>query len=265
MCRKCVLIFALLTLFSTSGCMKSPEKVSAPPDRVQMGLPAHKGPRIRVAVNDLQWKIGYSSGRTKISFGGQSVEVTHKKSSGYTAGLRTMLMTALAQTRRYHMLDGQIPNPPKQDISPRTSEGGNLHNTQKGPFGPADLLVMGTVTGWEPGSFKNSGSINASPTGGDNTPGTSVRDTWEESSMSMDIRIVDAKTSKVLAASHVEGVAQDASLGGYIGVLGGPIDDKDSGLGAYMDTSMEKAIRVCLYNAVKYIVENTPQSYLKYR
>jgi hypothetical protein len=27
---------------------------------------------------------------------------------------------------------------------------------------------------------------------------------------------------------------------------------------------MEKAIRTCLYNATKYIVENTPQQYMKY-
>ena len=35
-------------------------------------------------------------------------------------------------------------------------------------------------------------------------------------------------------------------------------------LGGYAKTPMEKAIRTCMYNATKFIAENTPQEYMKY-
>jgi hypothetical protein len=36
------------------------------------------------------------------------------------------------------------------------------------------------------------------------------------------------------------------------------------GLGTYAKTPMEKAIRSCIYEAAKYIIDNTPQEYFKY-
>jgi len=35
------------------------------------------------------------------------------------------------------------------------------------------------------------------------------------------------------------------------------------GLGSFAKTPIEAAIRTCIYNAVKFTVENTPQQYLK--
>jgi curli biogenesis system outer membrane secretion channel CsgG len=79
----------------------------------------------------------------------------------------------------------------------------------------------------------------------------------------MDLRIVDTETSEVLAATRVEGVAKDVNLGGFLGALGGS-GGMSGGLGAYAKTPMEKAIRTCIYNAVRFITDNTPQQYLKY-
>ena len=90
-----------------------------------------------------------------------------------------------------------------------------------------------------------------------------VRGAYRKSSMAMDLRIVDTATSEVLAATRVEGVAKDVNLGGFLGGFGGS-GGMAGGLGGYAKTPMEKAIRTCLYNATKYIVENTPQQYMKY-
>jgi curli biogenesis system outer membrane secretion channel CsgG len=66
----------------------------------------------------------------------------------------------------------------------------------------------------------------------------------------------------VLAATRVQGQAGDFSAGlmtGFFGsfALGG-------GLSGYANTPMEKAIRVCIIEAVKYIAQVTPPEYYKY-
>ena len=80
--------------------------------------------------------------------------------------------------------------------------------------------------------------------------------------MALDIRIVDASTSEVLAATRVQGQAADISGligGGFLGgwALGG-------GLSAYTNTPMEKAIRVCIIEAVRYISQTIPANLYKY-
>jgi curli biogenesis system outer membrane secretion channel CsgG len=83
-----------------------------------------------------------------------------------------------------------------------------------------------------------------------------------KSHMALDIRIVDTSTSEVLAATRVQGQASDVSggfIGGFLGgwALGG-------GLSMYANTPMEKAIRICIIEAVKYISQNIPVNYYKY-
>ena len=123
---------------------------------------------------------------------------------------------------------------------------------------------MGAVTGWEPGSSGGGGGL-----GGGGMLGQAsalfgaVQGAYKKSTMAMDIRIVDTKTSELLPATRVEVVAKDvnlaAALAGFDGSggMGGP-------LGGYAKTPMEKAIRTCLYQATKFIAENTPQEYMKY-
>jgi len=81
--------------------------------------------------------------------------------------------------------------------------------------------------------------------------------------MAMDIRIVDTHTSEVLAATRVEGEAKDVDLGGFLGGFGGAAG-MAGGLGGFAKIPMEKAVRTRIYNAVKYIAENTPKEYIKY-
>jgi curli biogenesis system outer membrane secretion channel CsgG len=80
--------------------------------------------------------------------------------------------------------------------------------------------------------------------------------------MALDIRIIDASTSEILASTRVQGQASDVAGGfmtGFMGswALGG-------GLSAYANTPMEKAIRVCIIEAVRYISQTIPANYYKY-
>ena len=79
----------------------------------------------------------------------------------------------------------------------------------------------------------------------------------------MDIRIVDSATTEVLAATRVEGVAKDVNVGAALSALTGG-GNLGGALGGYAKTPMEKAIRTCIYEATKYIVENTPAEYMRH-
>ena len=118
---------------------------------------------------------------------------------------------------------------------------------------------MGAVTGWEPGSSGGGGGMlgQASALFG------AVQGAYKKSMMAMDIRIVDTHTPEVVAATRVEGVAKDVNLGAALAGFGGS-GGMGGALGGYAKTPMEKAIRTCLYNATKFIAENTPQEYMKY-
>jgi curli biogenesis system outer membrane secretion channel CsgG len=117
---------------------------------------------------------------------------------------------------------------------------------KKGGIKGADLLIMAAITGWDPATSGAGGGLGGGVLGKASALFGAARGAFKKSSMAMDIRIVDTRTSEVLAATRVEG-----------GGMGG-------GLGGFAKTPMEKAIRTCIYNAVKYITENTPQEYMKY-
>ncbi|HLD28919.1 MAG TPA: CsgG/HfaB family protein, partial [bacterium] len=85
----------------------------------------------------------------------------------------------------------------------------------------------------------------------------------KKSHMAMDIRIIDGKTSEILAATRVEGTAKEVNLGAIgAGIFG--YAPMAGGLSIYSKTPMEKAIRLCLKEAVKYIIDNTPGDYFRH-
>lgn len=259
------IVLSLLVLFSVSGCMESMVKPEATTDTgAEMALPPYSGPRARVAVADFEWKVDESSRTTKIGFGGQTMTISSSESSGYTTGLRDMLTTALVQSKRYRVLERQNLGSLKDEMALSGSGYTDKSGITKGGIKGADLLVMGAITGWEPGTSGGGGGL-----GGGGMLGQAsalfgaVRGAYKKSSMAMDIRIVDTQTSEVLAATRVEGVAKDVNLGAALAGLGGS-GGMGGALGGYAKTPMEKAIRTCLYNATKFIAENTPQEYMKY-
>ena len=80
--------------------------------------------------------------------------------------------------------------------------------------------------------------------------------------MALDVRIIDTSTSEVLSATRVQGSASDIAGGigmGFFGSWG-----LGAGLSGYANTPMEKAIRVCIIEAVKYIAQTVPPTFYKY-
>lgn len=254
--------FLALFLF---GCLDSFVNPEATIDRGEaMELPDYTGPRAKVAVSDFEWKVDSTGSKTEIDINGKKTEITQSQRNGYSQGLRDMLTTAMVQSKRYRVLERQNFDSLQQEMELSEAAYTDASGIHKGGVKGADLLIMGAITGWEPGT-----SATCAGTDGDGLLGTAstvfgaVNGAYSKSSMAMDIRIVDAETSEVLAATRVEGIAKDINLGGLLGIKGGS-GALSGELGTYAKTPMEKAIRTCLYNAVKFIAENTPRDYMRY-
>jgi curli biogenesis system outer membrane secretion channel CsgG len=77
--------------------------------------------------------------------------------------------------------------------------------------------------------------------------------------LAIDVRIIDAKTSQIVAAATVTGSATSVgALGGAN--IGGSLP---VALGGFSKTPTEQAIRTCIQKAVEYIVTKTPAEYYR--
>ncbi len=173
-------------------------------------------------------------------------------------GLAEMLTTELFNTNRFIVLERQQ----LQDILKEQDLGasGRVRQDTAAPIGQvegAEILVYGAVTAFEP-NYRGGG-------GGFVIPGLNVGlgGGAKQAYMAIDLRLVDTRTSRILAATSVEGKSTD--YGAIFGaVIGGGTTRMPIGLGGWKNTPMEKAIRVCIKRAVDFIVSRTPPQYFHY-
>ena len=211
--------------------------------------------KAQIAVARFDWRVG--GGRSTTIRGlGNTITVSHE--AGVMTGLRDMMVTSLVQTRCFRVLERQDFGAMADEMRLREQGYTKEKETRKGKVKEADIMVVGAITGWEPGTSGVKGGIGGlfGPIVG------GVAGAMSKTSMAMDIRIVDVETTEVLAATRVEGSSRAISAGGLLGGIIGTTP-LGGGLGAYAKTPMEKAIRNCMYEAVKYLVNNTPNEYYK--
>ncbi|MEW6606478.1 MAG: CsgG/HfaB family protein [bacterium] len=221
------LILIMMVPLVLMGCAGTQVKVDEP----QMSLPAYSGPKARIAVADFD---------VKVAKGGEEIGT----------GLREMLITTLIQSKRFSVLERQVLKAleKEQEIA-----------GQKGKTTSADIIVTAAVTEFTAGASGVKGGVGGA------VPGAlmGVLAGMKKHHMALDIRIVDVNTSEVLTSTRVEGEARDVDLGALAGGLVGS-GVLVGGLSMYKNTPMEKAIRICISEAVKAIINNTPPSYYKY-
>lgn len=110
-------------------------------------------------------------------------------------------------------------------------------------FQGADLLIFGSITQYEPDASS----------GGISFLGISVGQ--KSSTIAMDIRIVDAKTRRVIGATQVQGKAEGNSFS-MSGLL--PVN-----IGGKSSPQIEAAISQMLNNAVQQLLLRVPSGYYK--
>lgn len=183
-------------------------------------------------------------------------------------GMADMLGTALFQSNRYVVLERSSLSHvlAEQDLS-ASSRVRKDTATKTGEIEGAELLVIGTITEFDPGNAGVSAGAGLSPlcflggiwSAAICTGISAIAGSIQSSHVAIDLRIVDAKTSRVVAATSVEGKATDIAA---LGSIGGPV--LGGNLSGYAKTPMEKAIRTAIRAGVQFIVGKTPAQYYRF-
>lgn len=207
-------------------------------------LPPYSGPKARIAIAEFEVKAAKAAGEIG-------------------SGLREMLATALINSSRFSVVERQVLEAVmrEQELS---ASGAVEQGTgvQRGKIKAADLIVTAAVTEFEPQASGGSAGVGGGGGVGSGILGGLLGAALNRAHMALDIRIVDTSTSEVLAATRVQGQASDISgaiMAGFLGSWG-----LGGGLSAYANTPMEKAIRICIIEAVRYISQTIPANYYKY-
>jgi curli biogenesis system outer membrane secretion channel CsgG len=242
-----IVAFAFLIVAQT-GCA-TVEGINQPTAHVDNNagtqpLPPYSGPKARIAVADFDVKAAKATGEIG-------------------SGLREMLITALVNSSRFSVVERQTLNAVMQEQELSASGAAAAGSgAQRGQIKTADLIVTAAVTEFEPNASGGGAGIGGGGGVAGGVLGGLIGASMNKSHMAMDIRIIDASTSEVLAATRVQGSASDVAGGFMAGFFGGW--GLGGGLSAYANTPMEKAIRVCIIEAIKYISQTIPANYYKY-
>ncbi len=209
------------------------------PSMQQAQQEAYNGPKARVAVS----------------------RFTDRTAKGWWTGeigdgMAEMMATALFHSNRFIVLERQT----LQDVLAEQDLGasGRISRETAPPLGQiegAELLITGAVTEFEPGSSGIGGGIG----GGSSSIVGGILGGLRRSHIAIDIRVIDTRTSRLVAATSVEGSATD--IGGLAGLGGGRLG---GGLGGWRNQPIEKALRIAIGKAVDFISSQTPAQYYHY-
>ncbi len=237
-----LIVFALILGVSLTSCVTpvTTEVKGGGPSVQQVAT--YTGPKARISVARIKCKAAKCTG-------------------AIGDGLRDMLISGLFKTNKFIVLGGKEEMQEMMEELDLSASGYVREESavQAGGWEAADLIIFGSITAFEP----EAGGLDVG--GGGLLPGFlgGVKFGKKEAYISMDLRLVDVRTRRVVNTTTVEGKASSFNVGGLgagwgsAGVLGG-------GLGVYKNTPMEKAVRVLIENAVNYIASQTPESYFRY-
>jgi len=217
------------------------------PDINEIQSEAYNGPKARIAV----------------------ARFTDKTHSGwYTGsigdGMADQLATALFNSNRFILLERQVLGDvlAEQDLA----SAGRVSQQTAAPIGQiegAEILVTGAVTEFDPGASGGGGS--ASGLFGLNVGNVlgAISSGYQRTHLAIDVRLIDTRTSRILAATSVEGEATDVNMGGaLLGATGGSA--LSGSLSGWQNTPIEKALRVAINLAVEFITSKTPPVYYRF-
>jgi curli biogenesis system outer membrane secretion channel CsgG len=238
---KKALFLVIPAVFMSSACCLAIE----PTAQVDSTTSAsYAGSKARIAVADFDVKAAKATGEIG-------------------TGLREMLVTALINSNRYSVVERQVLGAVMQEQELAASGAAQAGSgAQRGKIKTADIIITAAVTEFEPQATGGKAGLGGGGRLGSGILGGMLGGALNKAHMALDIRVIDTSTSEILAATRVQGQATDVAGGvglGYLGswALGG-------GLSGYANTPMEKAIRTCIVEAVRYISQSIPENYYRY-
>lgn len=207
-------LFGIAMLALTGCTTTSVVSSSGGPTIQQAQQEAYSGPKKRIAVKAFEFKAARGSAQIG-------------------RGMSDMLADALFNSNRFIVLEREHIKEvmDEQDFG----ASGRVKKETAAPIGEiegAELLIRGSVTEFEPNCKGGALLIIAA----------------KQACVTINLRIVDAKSGRVVNATTVEG--RSGSVGGGLFFATGSLP---VGLGGWAKTPMESAIRHCIEEAVKYI------------
>ena len=205
----------------------------------------YNGPKARIAVARFENKTADSYNWYSPSIGD---------------GMADMLTTALVNSGRYIVLERQA----LDDVLSEQDLGvsGRVREETAAAIGEiegAELLVVAAVTEFE----GNAGGTQAGGGGFGGGIFGAIAGGSRSAHMAIDLRVVDATSSRILAATSVEGEAKDFNIGGALAGYTGSVGLGGS-LSSWKNTPREKALRQVIGGAVDYVISVTPPEMLRY-
>jgi curli biogenesis system outer membrane secretion channel CsgG len=244
--RNILLVLTVLALLSPGIRDMWGEGLSPSSLAQKSGNQAYSGPRARVSVAEI---------RDRTAAGGLSPHWMEKFSLSWKEigeGMREMLTTALFKSKRFAVVEREILDEvlKEQDLasSGRVQQGAGAAT---GGILGADLIIAGAVTEFVADAL----TVKA---GGD-AWGTQVDGSMNKGYVSLDIRVIDAKTSEIVAATRVTGRTSDFGLEAAPGEEAKlPVS-----LSVFARRPAERAIRSAIQKAVVDIIRLTPPEYFR--
>lgn len=236
------LVLAGVVMAGITACATAKVTSSGGQDMASAQMEAYNGPKARIAVADFEDKMS-SSGHYRGEYG---------------RGMSDMLTNALFQSNRYIVLERE-----KLEAVLAEQNLGASGRVKKdtaaaiGELEGAELMVTAAITGFDPGASGGGGGLGGLIPGA-NLLGA-VTGSFQKAHVAMDLRVIDTRTARVLAATSVEGSATAFGGGGL--ALGSAMG---GGLGGFSKTPMETAIRKMITEAVKFIAAQTPQEFYRF-
>src|SRR6056297_713746 len=175
-------------------------------------------------------------------------------------GMADMLTTALVNSGRYIVLERQNLDTvlDEQDLG----ASGRIRQDTAADIGEiegAELLVVAAVTEFD----GNTGGMRAGGGGIGGRVLGALSGGSRKAHMAIDLRVVDSRTSRILAATSVEGEAKDFDIGGALGGWSGSVG-LGGALSTWENTPREKALRAVIEASVDYVISVTPPAMLRY-
>ena len=210
-------ILSALLILPLAGCYGASATVvdtGAAPTVAQAQAAPYDGPQKRIAVSAFEFRAGEGS-------------------SQIGEGMSDMLTNALFNTGKFIVLERERLDEVMEEQDRANSDRFKKETAApKGQLEGAELLIRGSVIQFE--SKCRGGSI--------------IIAAGSEACMAINLRIIEAKTGRVVNATTVEGTSGKSRVG--ILFSGGSLP---VGLGTYSNTPMEAAIRNCIEAAVQHI------------
>lgn len=225
--KKVLLICAAIAILAgLTGC----SSFLRPKGKVEAGrvLPFYSGSKARIAIADF------------------NIE-TAKAAPEIAWALREMLVKALLSSNRFSIAERQELN------------AGELNGGVQGKAKPPDLIINVSVAEFEPQASGGRSGVGGGGGQASGAMGGLLGAALNKSHIILDIRITDSSSSKILARERIRGQATDATAGFMSGVFGSSASE--SGLSAYADSPMEKAMRICIIEGARFVAQSVPANY----